>query len=63
MRFKEKRLINNSYRGYKYLYREKVVDYLRFAQCTYTVSINNTRHASRKICAPWWVTFFWGLQK
>lgn len=25
------------------------------------ISINNTSHASRKICAPWGVTFFWGI--
>jgi len=25
------------------------------------ISINNTFHASRKICAPWKVTFFMGI--
>jgi len=37
----------------------KPIKMLDFSFKMIRIKANNTSHASRKICAPWGVTFFW----
>lgn len=35
--------------------------FIAFLENMSSIIINNTPHAFRKICAPWGVTYFWGV--
>ena len=50
--------ISNQEKSSCYIIKEQMQDFIdKFV----IIIINNTRHAFRKICAPWRVTCFWGL--